>query len=57
MSAGVGTVIAWRAGVGTVIARQNPCQLRGLATPDRAIFFGNIHNYFGNISLDFCGKF
>jgi hypothetical protein len=26
------------AGVGTVIARQNPCQLRGLATPDRAIF-------------------
>ena len=24
--------------VGTVIARQNPCQLRGLATPDRAIF-------------------
>ncbi len=26
------------AGVGTVIARQIACQLRGLATPDRAIF-------------------
>ena len=26
------------AGVGTLFARQNPCQLRGLATPDSAIF-------------------
>ena len=37
------------AGVGTLFARQNPCQLRGLATPDSAIFLVILHNYFGNI--------
>ena len=31
--------------VGTVIARQISCQMEGAD-------FGNIHNYFGNISLD-----
>ena len=39
MSAGVGTVIAWRAGVGTVIARQIACRLPQIEGAD----FGNIH--------------
>ena len=37
------------AGVGTLFARQISCQLRGLATPDSAIFLVILHNYFGNI--------
>ena len=39
MSARLGTVIAWRARVGTVIARQIACQLPQIEGAD----FGNIH--------------